>query len=104
MTPINIGCFSREHLQTRSHDPMGQGLFQLFLRNFWKSCMKIREAHFCLRIQVRIVESLAEEFDNFAEGKDLLYPRGLVLSRFAGHELSHVCAVIWKMGIGKYGC
>jgi hypothetical protein len=50
------------------------------------------------------MESLAEEFDNFAQGQNLLDPCWLVLSRFAGHELSSLCDVIRKMANGKYGC
>jgi hypothetical protein len=40
---------------------------------------------------------LMEEPDNLAQGQDFLDSRGLVLSRFAGHELPQLCAVIWKM-------
>jgi hypothetical protein len=43
------------------------------------------------------MESLAEEFDNLAQGQNLFDPCWLVLSRFGGHELSRLCSVIWRM-------
>src|SRR5207249_7760488 len=95
--PIKISCLRRKHLRPRSHNPVRQTLFQIRARNLWKSCLKICKTHLSLGVQVWVVESVTEELDNFAEGKNLLDPRRLVLSRFAGHERSRQCSVIWKM-------
>src|SRR5207249_9548526 len=84
--PIKISCLRRKHLRPRSHNPVRQTLFQVLAQNLWKSCLKICEAHLSPRIKVGIVESLAQESDNLAQGQNLLDPCGLVLSRFAGHD------------------
>src|SRR6266496_3537932 len=95
--PIKISCFRRKHLRPRSRNPVRQTLFQIIALNLWESCLKIREAHLSLGVQVWVMESLTEESDNLAQRQISLDPRWLVLSRFAGHERSRQCAIIWKM-------